>query len=118
MWTSQQEKMLVQIRHDKMMNFYKLQLQTTNSAGSRGSGSEASISSKRKHLINSMGQWPVQRAHASWILLTTRKEKQLQIENQENLDENSNSDQTYQKNRSKDKKRTKKASDIVETLAK
>lgn len=89
-----------------------------DSAGSRGPGSEASISSKRKHLINSMGQRPVQRVHASWILLTTRKKKQLQIKNQENLDENSNSDQTYQKNSSKDKKKTKKAFDIVETLAK
>lgn len=66
-----------------------------------------------------MGQWPVQRVHASWIRLTTRKKKkQLQIKNQENLDKNSNSDKTYQKNSSKDKKRTKKASDIVETLAK
>lgn len=102
----------------KYNNLKKRWKEEIDSAGSRGSGSEASISSKRKHLINSMGQWPVQRAHASWILLTTRKEKQLQIENQENLDENSNSDQTYQKNRSKDKKRTKKASDIVETLAK
>lgn len=69
-------------------------------------------------LINSVGQRPVQRVHVSWILLTTRKNKQLQIKNLENLDENSNSDQTYQKNSSKDKKRTKKASDIVETLAK
>lgn len=102
----------------KYNNLKKRWKEEIDSAGSRGSGSEASISSKRKHLINSMGQWPVQRAHASWILLTTRKEKQLQIENQENLDGNSNSDQTYQKNSSKDKKRTKKASDIVETLAK
>lgn len=56
-----------------------------------------------------MGQRPVQRVHASWILLTTRKKKQLQIKNQENLDKNSNSDKTYQKNSSKDKKRTKTA---------
>lgn len=100
----------------KYNNLKKRWKEEIDSAGSRGS--EASISSNRKHLINSMGQRPVQRVHASWIILTTRKKKQLQIKNQENLDENSNSDQTYQKKSSKDKKRNKKASDIVETLAK
>lgn len=99
---------------NKYNNLKKRWKKEIDSAGSRGSGSEASISSKRKNLINSMGQ----RVHASWIRLTTRKKKQLQIKNQENLDKNSNSDKTYQKNSSKDKKRTKKASDIVETLAK
>lgn len=103
---------------NKYNNLKKRWKKEIDSAGSRGSGSEASISSKRKNLINSMGQRPVQRVHASWIRLTTRKKKQLQIKNQENLDKNSNSDKTYQKNSSKDKKRTKKASDIVETLAK
>lgn len=69
-----------------------------------------------------MEQRPVQSLHASWILLTPRKKKQLQIKknhtNQNKIDENKSSDQTCQKNRRKDKKRTRKASGLGETLEK
>lgn len=108
---------------NKYYNWNKRWKEVRDSAGSRGSGTEAKYFRQEKAFDQLYGTKASTKP--ACILNTfdykeeeTTTNKKKTHTDQNKMNENKSSDQTCQKNRRKDKKRTRKASGPVETLEK
>lgn len=107
---------------NKYYNWNKRWKEVRDSAGSRGSGTEAKYFRQKKAFDQLYGTKGSTKPACILDTFDTKEEETTTNKknhtNQNKIDENKSSDQTCQKNRRKDKKRTRKASGLGETLEK